>query len=182
MALRPVSMAGCIRSGQVEGDSPFCASCRLRGAIYVYHLASFEERVGGDGRSSPSSPSNARWNGCRGAGPCQALAAERGGRNARRDKGQASPARIATADRWAAIQAHALAPRLSPSATSPIRNSIEPPFAWASGLAALLVPIPDAENPTSLSTGQSPELPGTPPSNARLPCGTGTSYVARIFR
>jgi hypothetical protein len=39
------------------------------------YSASFEKRVGGNGRSSPSSPSNARWSGCRGAGPCQALAA-----------------------------------------------------------------------------------------------------------
>jgi hypothetical protein len=50
-------------------------------------LASFEKRVGGNGRSSPSSPSNARWSGCRGAGPCQALAAEGGGRKARLYKG-----------------------------------------------------------------------------------------------
>ena len=34
--------------------------------------------------------------GCRGAGPCQALAAEGGGRKARLYKGQASPATIAT--------------------------------------------------------------------------------------
>jgi hypothetical protein len=58
--------------------------------------ASFEKRVGGNGRSSPSSPSNARWSGCRGAGPCQALAAGGGGRKARLYKGQASPATIAT--------------------------------------------------------------------------------------
>ena len=59
-------------------------------------IASFEKRVGANGRSSPSSASNARWNGCRGAGPCQALAAEGGGRKARLYKGQASPATIAT--------------------------------------------------------------------------------------
>jgi hypothetical protein len=47
------------------------------------NLASFEKRVGGNGRSSPSSPSNARWSGGRGAGPSQALAAEGGGRKAR---------------------------------------------------------------------------------------------------
>src|SRR6516225_6027549 len=58
--------------------------------------ASFEKRVGGNGRSIPSSPSNARWSECRGAGPCQALAAEGGGRKARLYKGQASPATIAT--------------------------------------------------------------------------------------
>jgi hypothetical protein len=56
------------------------------------------------------------------AGPCQALAAEGGGRKARLDKGQASPATIATGGRWAAVQDHALAPSLLPSATSPIQN------------------------------------------------------------
>ena len=58
--------------------------------------ASFQKRVGGNGRSSPSLPSNAWRNGCRGADPCQALAAEGGGRKARLYKGQASPATIAT--------------------------------------------------------------------------------------
>jgi putative transposase len=42
-------------------------------------------------REGPSSPSNARWNGCRGAGPCQALAAEGGGRKARLYKGPSVP-------------------------------------------------------------------------------------------
>jgi hypothetical protein len=46
-----------------------------------------DKRVGRSGRSTPSLPSNARWNGCRGAGPCQALAAEGGGRKARLYKG-----------------------------------------------------------------------------------------------
>ena len=59
-------------------------------------MASFEKQVGRNGRSSPSSPSNARWSGCRGAGACQALTAEGGGRKARLYKGQASPATIAT--------------------------------------------------------------------------------------
>ena len=58
--------------------------------------ASFQKRVGGNGRSSPSLRSNAWRNGCRGADPCQALAAEGGGRKARLYKGQASPATIAT--------------------------------------------------------------------------------------
>src|SRR5215831_12052676 len=62
----------------------------------VAKIASFEKRVGGNGRTSPSSPSNAWWNGCRGAGPCQALAAAGGGRKARLYKGYASPATIAT--------------------------------------------------------------------------------------
>jgi hypothetical protein len=48
------------------------------------------------GGSSPSSPSNARWKGRRGADPCQALAAKGGGRQARLYEGQASPATIAT--------------------------------------------------------------------------------------
>ena len=34
---------------------------------------------------------NARWSGCRGAGPCQALAAQGGGRKARLYKGQSVP-------------------------------------------------------------------------------------------
>jgi hypothetical protein len=59
-------------------------------------IASFEKRVGGNGRTSPSLPSNAWWNGCRGAGLCQALAAASGGRKARLYKDYASPARIAT--------------------------------------------------------------------------------------
>src|SRR5262249_8387007 len=46
-------------------------------------------------RSSLFSPSNAWWNGCRGAGLCQALAAEGGGRKARLYKGHALPATIA---------------------------------------------------------------------------------------
>jgi hypothetical protein len=61
-----------------------------------------------------------RRNGCRGAGPCQALAAEGGGRKARLDKGQPSPATSPPADRWAATQDHALA--------LPIRNLKEPIF------------------------------------------------------
>src|SRR6516225_7942398 len=63
--------------------------CRLS------RTASFEKRVGGNARSSPSSPSNARWNGCWGADPCQAPAAEGGGPKARLYKGQASPAGLA---------------------------------------------------------------------------------------
>jgi len=59
-------------------------------------MASFEKRVGGNARSSPSSLSNAWWNGCWGADPCQAPAAEGGGPKARLYKGQASPATIAT--------------------------------------------------------------------------------------
>jgi hypothetical protein len=55
-----------------------------------------KKRVGGNGRFSPFLPSNARWKGRRGTGPCQALAAEGGGRTARLYKGQASPATIAT--------------------------------------------------------------------------------------
>jgi hypothetical protein len=58
-------------------------------------------------RSSPSSPSNAWWNGCRGAGPCQALAAEGGGRKARLYKGHSPPATIATSGRRAAVRGHA---------------------------------------------------------------------------
>src|SRR6516162_7488075 len=71
-------------------------SCSARFHRNVKIFASFEKQVGRNGRSSPSSPSNARWSGCRGAGACQALAAEGGGRKARLYKGQASPARIAT--------------------------------------------------------------------------------------
>jgi hypothetical protein len=105
--------------------------------------ASFEKRMGGNGRSSPSSPSNARWNGRRGAGPCQALAAEGGGRQARLYKGQASPATIATGGAMGCRSNHALAPSLLPGATSPIRNSKEPeisttPDASLSNLRGLL--------------------------------------------
>jgi hypothetical protein len=80
------------RGKRQKGECAHRASTR-QGMVYS---ASFEKRVGGNGRSSPSSASNARWNGCRGAGPCQALAAEGGGRKARLYKGQASPATIAT--------------------------------------------------------------------------------------
>src|SRR6516165_2349237 len=69
-----------------HSDSTHCRQSRT---------ASFEKRVGGNARSSPSSPSNARWNGCWGADPCQAPAAEGGGPKARLYKGQASPAGLA---------------------------------------------------------------------------------------
>src|ERR1700756_4166900 len=88
--------------------------------------ASFEKRVGGNGSSSPSSPSNARWNGRRGAGPCQALAAEGGGRRPGFTRAKRPRLRSPPAARWAAVRDHALAPSLLPRATSPIRNSTEP--------------------------------------------------------
>lgn len=66
---------------------------RVGGAV---NFASFEKRVDGNARPTPSSPSNPWWNGRRGAGPCQALAAEGGGRKVRLYKGQASPATITT--------------------------------------------------------------------------------------
>jgi hypothetical protein len=92
-------------------------------------FASFEKRVGGNGPSSPSSPSNARWNECRGTAlvkplPPKAVAG-------RPDFTRAKCPRLLSppAHRWAAIQDLALAPSLSPGDKSPIRNSIEP-FFW----------------------------------------------------
>ena len=81
-----VTLASVPRSGT--------ATRRICGPVKVF--ASFEKRVGGNARSSPSSLSNAWWNGCWGADPCQAPAAEGGGPKARLYKGQASPATIAT--------------------------------------------------------------------------------------
>jgi hypothetical protein len=53
--------------------------------------------------------------------PPEAVAGRPGFTRAKRPRLQSPPA-----DRWAAIQDHAIAPRLSPGATSPIRNSKEP--------------------------------------------------------
>src|SRR5215469_8114590 len=53
--------------------------------------------------------------------PPKAVGGRPGFTRARRPRLQSPPA-----DRWAAIQDHALAPSLSPGATSPIRNSKEP--------------------------------------------------------
>jgi len=107
-------------------------------------FASFEKRVGGNWRSSPSSPSKRTVERAPGRWPlCEALAAGGGGRQARLYKGQASPATIATGGAMGCRSNHALAPSLLPGATSPIRNSKEPeisttPDASLSNLRGLL--------------------------------------------
>src|SRR5215831_18188612 len=74
-------------------------------------------------------PPHRRTHGGTGAGvlalvkplPPKAVAGRPGFTRAKRPRLRSPPA-----DRWAAVQEHALAPRLLPCATSPIRNSIEP--------------------------------------------------------
>jgi hypothetical protein len=63
-----------------------------------------------------------------GRGPCQALAAEGGGRKARLYKGHASPAMIATGGPTGCGSRPSARASLLPCATPPIRNSIEPVF------------------------------------------------------
>jgi len=55
--------------------------------------------------------------------PPKAVAGRPGFTSAKRPRLRSPPA-----DRWAAVQSHALPPSLLPRATSPIRNSIEPDF------------------------------------------------------
>src|ERR1700756_3356657 len=74
-------------------------------------------------------PPHRRTHGGTGAGvralvkplPPKAVAGRPGFTRAKRPRLRSPPA-----DRWAAVQDHALAPSLLPPATSPIRNSIEP--------------------------------------------------------
>ena len=74
-------------------------------------------------------PPHRRTHGGTGAGvlalvkplPPKAVAGRPGFTRAKRPRLRSPPA-----DRWAAVQDHALAPSLLPRATSPIRNSIEP--------------------------------------------------------
>jgi hypothetical protein len=74
-------------------------------------------------------PPHRRTHGRTGAGvlalvkplPPKAVAGRPGFTRAKRPRLRSPPA-----DRWAAVQEHALAPSLLPRATSPIRNSIEP--------------------------------------------------------
>src|SRR6516162_1662342 len=76
-------------------------------------------------------PPHRRTHGGTGAGvlalvkplPPKAVAGRPGFTSAKRPRLRSPPA-----DRWAAVQSHALPPSLLPRATSPIRNSIEPDF------------------------------------------------------
>jgi hypothetical protein len=102
--------------------------------------------------------------------PPKAVAGRPGFTRAKRPRLQSPPA-----TRWAAIRDHALAPSLSPGATSPIRNSKEPDFfrdkrhPGCAPFSLLVLAAAVATATAHISTGPGQPVFGTPSATSISP-------------